>query len=141
MLPPAIKQTLREIEKRFGPVVIISTFRKNALIAGTRQRSKHAKGLAVDFIVTRNAGAALRWLRKQPLEVINYGCAMHHFHIAPGSYKGYHCVNSAGIRKNRVMYAREHKTKAVIQPAAHKFEKKRKKQKNKVIRKQNFHAG
>lgn len=98
-LPSVVKQTLKEL-KRFGKVQIISTYRKGARIAGTGRRSKHASCKAVDFHLRGNKAAAIRWLKKRRLEVITYGCGMHHIHIATGSYKGHHCVNKRGVRLN-----------------------------------------
>ncbi|NBT33837.1 MAG: hypothetical protein EBT13_18565 [Rhodobacteraceae bacterium] len=97
-LPAKIKSTLKGL-KRFGRVQIISTYRPGARIAGTRRRSKHASCRAVDFYIKGNRRAALRWLRRQRLEIITYGCAMHHIHIAPGSYRGHHCVDRSGRRR------------------------------------------
>lgn len=97
-LPNQLKSTLHKL-KRFGRVQVISTYRRGARIAGTRRRSKHASCRAVDFHVRGNKRAAIRWLRRQRLEVITYGCAMHHIHIAIGSYKGHHCVNRRGVRR------------------------------------------
>jgi len=97
-LPAKIKSALKSL-KRFGKIQIISTYRPGARIAGTRRRSKHASCRAVDFHIRGNRRAALRWLRKQRLEVITYGCAMHHIHIAPGSYRGHHCVDRYGRRR------------------------------------------
>lgn len=99
-LPPQVKKALSGVSK-YGKVTIISSYRKNAVIAGTRKRSKHASCKAVDFNISGNKSGAIKWLRSQRLEVITYGCAMHHIHIATGNYKGYKCVNSRGIAKRR----------------------------------------
>jgi hypothetical protein len=48
-LPATLKAKLREIEGRFGPVLVVSTFRPGARIAGTRHQSLHASCRAVDF--------------------------------------------------------------------------------------------
>ena len=97
-LPPQIKRVLSDL-KRFGRVEIISTYRKGAIIAGTHKRSKHASCRAVDFHLHGNRKAAMRWLLAQPIEIITYGGAMHHIHIATGSYRGHHVVNSRGARR------------------------------------------
>ena len=97
-LPAKIKKVLKGL-RRFGRVQIISTYRPGARIAGTRRRSKHASCRAVDFHIRGNRRAALRWLRRQRLEIITYTCAMHHIHIAPGSYRGHHCVDRSGRRR------------------------------------------
>jgi uncharacterized protein YcbK (DUF882 family) len=97
-LPQQLKTTLHKL-KKFGRVQVISTYRKGARIAGTRKISKHASCRAVDFHLKGNKRAAIKWLRKQRLEVITYGCGMHHIHIATGSYKGHHCVDRRGKRR------------------------------------------
>lgn len=99
-LPAQVKSALHKL-KQFGRVQVISTYRKGARIAGTRKISKHASCRAVDFHIHGNKRAAIKWLRKQKLEVITYGCAMHHIHIATGRYKGHHCVNRRGVRRKK----------------------------------------
>jgi uncharacterized protein YcbK (DUF882 family) len=98
-LPGEIKSALAHVKRNFGDVAVVSAYRKGASIIGKRTRSKHASCQAVDFHVHRNKQAAVRWLRGQKLEVITYGCAMHHVHIAVGSYQGHHCVDKKGRRK------------------------------------------
>jgi uncharacterized protein YcbK (DUF882 family) len=98
-LPGEIKAALAHVKRNYGDVSVLSAYRKGASIIGTRNRSKHARCQAVDFHIRRNRQAAVQWLRKQNLEVITYGCSMHHIHIATGSYKGHHCVDSKGRRK------------------------------------------
>jgi len=98
-LPASVKAKLAHIERHYGKVTVISAYRKNARIAGSGKRSKHAQCLAADFHITKNKAAAVRWLRSQPGELITYGCSMHHVHAGLGSYKGHHCVNSKGIRR------------------------------------------
>jgi uncharacterized protein YcbK (DUF882 family) len=100
-LPGEIKAALAYINLYYGNVSVISAYRKGARIIGTRKPSKDARCQAVDFHVQRNRKAAIQWLRKQKLEVISYGCSMHHIHIAVGSYKGHHCVDKKGRRKRR----------------------------------------
>ena len=97
-LPGVLKNALEHIGRRYGKVSVISTFRRGARIAGSGNLSKHASCRAVDFHVRGNKKGALAWLRKQRLEIITYGCGMHHVHIATGSYRGHHCVNSSGVR-------------------------------------------
>ena len=98
-LPASVKAKLNYIERHFGRVTVISTYRKNARIAGSGKPSKHRNCKAVDFHVHGNKAAAIRWLWKQRGEVIVYRCAMHHLHAGVGSYKGHHCVNSKGVRR------------------------------------------
>jgi uncharacterized protein YcbK (DUF882 family) len=98
-VPASIKSKLHYIEKHFSPVEVVSAFRKNGIIAGTRIKSKHASCQAVDFQVLRNKTRVVQWLKTQKIELIQYTCGMHHLHIATGSYRGVHCVDSRGIRK------------------------------------------
>ena len=100
-LPGSLRAAMAHISRSYGRVIIISTYRRGAIIAGTRKRSKHARCQAVDFKVKGNQAAAVRWLQSQPLEVITYSGAMHHVHIAIGSYKGHHRVDGRGRRKRR----------------------------------------
>lgn len=100
-LPGSLRAAMAHISRNYGRVLIISTYRRGAVIAGTRKRSKHARCQAVDFKVKGNQRAAVRWLQSQPLEVITYSGAMHHVHIAIGSYKGHHRVDGRGRRKKR----------------------------------------
>lgn len=100
-LPGSLRAAMAHISRTYGRVLIISTYRRGAIIAGTRKRSKHARCQAVDFKVKGNQRAAVRWLQSQPLEVITYSGAMHHIHIAVGSYKGHHRVDGRGRRKRR----------------------------------------
>lgn len=100
-LPGSLRAAMAHISRNYGRVLIISTYRRGAVIAGTRKRSKHARCQAVDFKVKGNQRAAVRWLQSQPLEVITYSGAMHHIHIAIGSYKGHHRVDGRGRRKKR----------------------------------------
>lgn len=98
-LPPQIKAALAHVASNYGRVQVVSAFRRGARIAGTRKRSKHASCQAVDFHVRGNRKGALAWLRRQRLEIITYGGAMHHIHIAPGSYRGHHIVDRSGRRQ------------------------------------------
>lgn len=100
-LPGELKNALAQVSKRFGKVQVISGYRKASIIAGTRKRSKHASCRAVDFHVKGDRKGAIRWLRTQRLEVITYSGAMHHIHIATGSYKGHHVVDRRGRRTKR----------------------------------------
>ena len=100
-LPPSLKKVLTHIGKNYGKVRVMSAYRKSSIIAGTRNRSKHASCQAVDFQIAGNRKAAIRWLRKQKLEVITYSGGMHHVHVAVGSYKGHHVVDKRGRRIRR----------------------------------------
>ena len=95
-LPSQLKAALAHVSAHYGRVQVISAHRPGARIAGTRKLSKHASCQAVDFHVRGNRKGTLAWLRRQPLEVITYGGAMHHIHIAVGSYRGHHIVDRRG---------------------------------------------
>lgn len=88
-LPASVKAKLNYIDRHFGRVTVISTYRKNARIAGTGKRSKHADCKAVDFHVHGNKAAARKWLMKQPGEFIQYSGHFSHWHIADGNWKGW----------------------------------------------------
>lgn len=91
-LPKSLRATLATIERKFGPVRIVSTFRKNALIAGTRKRSYHASCRAVDFDPPRGKYKAVyNWLnRNHPGGVGTYSGRMHHLHIDNGPRVRFH---------------------------------------------------
>ena len=105
-LPAQLKNALAHIRANYGRVVVVSAHRPGARVAGTGKRSKHASCKAVDFHVRGNRAGALAWLRRQPLEIITYGGAMHHIHIATGNYRGHHVVNSRGRRTGGTRHAR-----------------------------------
>jgi uncharacterized protein YcbK (DUF882 family) len=90
-LPASIKARLAQIRKKFGPIRIISTYRRGARIAGTGRRSKHADCRAVDFKV-RNKMAVYRWLNK----VHNGGLGVYH-----GRCSHIHIDNGHRARWNR----------------------------------------
>jgi uncharacterized protein YcbK (DUF882 family) len=83
-LPSSLKNRLSEIRGKFGPITIVSTYRRGAHIAGTHHRSKHADCRAVDFEV-HNKGAAFAWLDKVHGGGLgNYHGACNHLHIDDG---------------------------------------------------------
>jgi uncharacterized protein YcbK (DUF882 family) len=88
-LPPSIKAKLHHIEKHYGRVTVISAYRKNAVIAGTRKRSHHADCKAVDFHMHGNKRGADAWLMKQDGEFIRYSGKFHHWHVGVGHWKGF----------------------------------------------------
>ena len=53
---------LDDIEKRFGPVRVVSTCRAGATIAGTGRPSRHASGNAVDFDAGARKEQIIAWL-------------------------------------------------------------------------------
>lgn len=85
-LPGSLQRTLSQIRAKFGPVRIASTFRRGAIIAGTRRRSLHASCRAVDFHAPPGKRAAvIAWLRSNHSGGLGvYGCSMSHIHIDNG---------------------------------------------------------
>ncbi len=100
-LPPSLKTMLTTIEKRFGKVKVLSTYRKGARIAGTNRPSRHASCRAVDFHPARGAyKAVLSYLRKHHDGGLGtYSGRMRHLHIDDGPrVRFHHCV---GCRKSK----------------------------------------
>lgn len=83
-LPASVKAELRKLEKKFGKVRIISTYRKNARVKKTGRRSKHASCRAVDFKI-RNKKAAWKYIRRtwKGGAGVYYG-RLNHIHIDNG---------------------------------------------------------
>jgi uncharacterized protein YcbK (DUF882 family) len=90
-LPPAVfrdlKQRLADVQRRFGPVRIISTHRPGAVIAESGRRSKHADCRAVDFAAPAGKHAQItNWLKANHNGGVGtYSCAMNHIHIDNGA--------------------------------------------------------
>jgi uncharacterized protein YcbK (DUF882 family) len=84
-LPPVLKTRLAQIRKQFGPIKVISTFRKGAKIRGSGKRSYHANCRAADFIPPRGKyKIVVRWLyANHEGGVGTYRC-MNHIHIDNG---------------------------------------------------------
>lgn len=84
-LPSVLKTRLAQIRKQFGPITVISTFRKNARIRGSGKRSYHASCRAADFIPPRGKyKQVVRWLyANHEGGVGTYSC-MNHIHIDNG---------------------------------------------------------
>src|SRR5262245_53656964 len=61
-LTAAARSLLDRIERRFGPVKVVSTCRWGALIPGTTLPSRHASGNAVDFLAGNRKAAIIEWL-------------------------------------------------------------------------------
>lgn len=94
-LPGSLQRTLGQIRAKFGPVRIASTFRRGAIIAGTRRRSLHASCRAVDFHAPPGKRAAvIAWLRGNHSGGLGiYGCSMSHIHIDNGGrYSWNKCI-------------------------------------------------
>ncbi len=84
-LPSVLKTRLAQIRKQFGPIKVISTFRKGAKIRGSGRPSYHASCRAVDFIPPRGKyKVVVRWLyANHEGGVGTYRC-MNHIHIDNG---------------------------------------------------------
>ena len=103
-LPGSVQSTLNQIRQKFGPVRIISTFRRGAIIAGTGRRSLHASCRAVDFYAPAGKRAAvIAWLRSSHKGGLGiYSCAMSHLHIDNGgNYTWNKCVGRSRSRVAR----------------------------------------
>jgi len=85
-LTPAARALLGRIEAQFGPLQVVSTCRRGAVIAGTGRRSRHASGNAIDFKAPPGRKAeVVRWL------IVNHGsggtmtyAGMRHIHVDIG---------------------------------------------------------
>lgn len=86
-LTPAAKALLARLEAQFGAVKIVSTCRRGATIAGTRQPSMHRYGKAFDFIAPAGRKAeVVRWLRDNSPGVTMTYYRMSHIHTDVGPY-------------------------------------------------------
>ena len=94
-LPGIVKQRLAQIRAKFGPVQIVSTFRRGARIRGSGKPSFHASCRAVDFVPPRGKYTAVaNWLKaNHGGGVGTYSCSMHHIHIDNGPKVRFHqCI-------------------------------------------------
>lgn len=100
-MPGQLRAFLNRVQAQCGHVTVISTFRRNAVVAGTRRRSCHAFGQAVDYQV-RNPSCALRVAAGHRAlgHTVDYA-AVRHFHVSS-------CRQEAGarFRHGRTRYAR-----------------------------------
>ena len=111
-LPASIKSTLASIRSKFGPVTIVSTFRRGARIAGSGHMSYHASCRAVDFHPPKGKySAVLAYLQKtHPGGLGTYSCGMHHLHIDNGpKVRFHHCVSASGRPVGKRHAKRRHK--------------------------------
>ena len=100
-LPGSIQSTLNKIRQKFGPVRIVSTFRRGAIIAGSGRRSLHASCRAVDFHAPAGKrSAVIAWLRSNHRGGLGiYSCGMSHLHIDNGGgYTWNKCVGGSRRR-------------------------------------------
>lgn len=94
-LPSNVKSTLKQIEKKFGSIRVVSTHRPGARIAGSGHRSYHASCRAVDFDPPKGKyEQVVRFLKSNfSGGVGTYSCSMHHIHIDDGPQVRWHkCV-------------------------------------------------
>ncbi|MEP9350954.1 D-Ala-D-Ala carboxypeptidase family metallohydrolase [Xanthobacter sp. KR7-225] len=86
-LPGELRSALADVERKFGPVTVLSTHRPGAVVAGTGRPSQHRDCRAVDFRPSRNRGAIIAFLRKDPrvqgLGIYRSG----HIHMDAGPYR------------------------------------------------------
>lgn len=95
-LTSSARALLGRIEAKFGSVKIVSTCRPGARIRGTKQRSKHATGQAIDFVAPNGRKAeVVRWLiaNHRSGGTMTYP-GMSHIHVDIG----YRFVSLAGRR-------------------------------------------
>jgi hypothetical protein len=111
-IPTVLRQTLEDLENRFGAVQVISTNRPGAKVAGTGRRSKHADCRAVDFNPPLGKYAeVVAWLTDNHRGGLGtYSCGMHHIHIDNGDARRWHkCTGgsskTAKSRKSSGKYA------------------------------------
>lgn len=91
-LPGVLRRRLSQLRAKFGPIRVISTFRRGARIAGTGRRSFHASCRAVDFLPPRGKYRAVaNWLKKNHFGGVGtYSCGMYHIHIDNGPRVRFH---------------------------------------------------
>lgn len=97
-LPGSLQRTLSQIRAKFGPVRIVSTYRRGAMISGSGRRSLHASCRAVDFYAPSGKRAAvIAWLRSNHSGGLGvYGCRMSHIHIDNGArYSWNKCIGGS----------------------------------------------
>jgi uncharacterized protein YcbK (DUF882 family) len=92
--PSTLRTALADIEQRYGKPQIVSTYRKGAMIAGTKHPSYHASCRAVDFHPPRGRYAETLSYLKANFDggIGTYSGRMHHLHIDDGSKKIFHTV-------------------------------------------------
>lgn len=99
-IPGSLRSTLNQIRAKFGPVKIVSTFRRGAIIAGSGRRSLHASCRAVDFHAPPGKRAAvIAWLRSNHSGGLGvYACKMSHIHIDNGGrYSWNKCIGGRRV--------------------------------------------
>ena len=140
-LPASLKSTLATIRSKFGPVSIVSTYRRGARIAGSGHMSYHASCRAVDFHPPAGKySAVLAYLQKTHSGGLGtYSCGMHHLHIDNGpKVRFHHCVNASGTpigksyaskRRHKRNYASGKRSKHSVVAQSQSKKKRKKKRK------------
>lgn len=104
-VPADLKAKLNQIESQFGPVQVISTFRRGARIAGSGRMSYHASCRAVDFNPPPGKyQAVVNWLKANHSGGVGtYSCGMNHIHIDNGAKVRFHKCQGGGryVSKSR----------------------------------------
>jgi len=98
------RAVLAQVEARFGPVKVVSTCRRGAVIAGTRRPSMHRYGMAVDFEASGRKAAIVQWLRSNNSGMVMTYARSGHIHFDTGSYRSYACAE-CGSRRARRAYS------------------------------------
>lgn len=84
-LPGVLRTRLAQIRKTYGPVNVVSTYRKGARIRGSGKPSYHAGCRAVDFIPPKGKyGTVVRWLYANHEGGVGTYTCMSHIHIDNG---------------------------------------------------------
>lgn len=83
-VPFSLRSVLSEVEQKFGPVTLLSTYRPHAVVAGTGHPSLHRECRAVDFRVSGRRRPVIAFLRNDP-RVLGLGIYRDgHIHIDNG---------------------------------------------------------
>jgi hypothetical protein len=98
------RAVLAQVEARFGPVKVVSTCRRGAVIAGTRHPSMHRYGKAVDFEAPGRKAAIVQWLRANNSGLVMTYARSGHIHFDTGTYRSYVCAE-CGSRRVRRAYS------------------------------------
>lgn len=100
-VPADLRQTIASIQSQFGPVRVISTFRKGARIAGSGKPSYHASCRAVDFHPPAGKYAqVVSWLKANHRGGLGtYSCGAGHIHIDNGPSARWHTCKGGGSKK------------------------------------------
>lgn len=110
-LPASVQQKLAEIKQQFGPVKIVSWFRRGARIAGSGRRSYHASCRAVDFHPPPGKyNEVAAWLKKTHAGGVGtYSCGLHHIHLDNGPRVHFHKCGGGSHHASRRTGARSRK--------------------------------